>query len=591
MNKYGVAWPDGTPPATIELGAYRMRRDGHHTGLESWEHMYNAAAGLFTPRQYAPHPWVLRRMKAFCTHSWQTWIGPGSTAKSTDAAVCALLHWLSAPDRTTFVVCSTTVTMLEKRIFGELIRFYSLIPGAPGAYRKSETAIVLGDENSKNGIFGVAVLKGTVREALGNMVGLHNTYVGLIIDEMQATRRAAVEAATNLSSSGREFVFLGMGNPESRLDPLGLYSEPADGDWKKLDPDLIEDGWKTKYGWCEFFDGHKCPSITDPHGFDKWPFLLTRKALKQTEDTYGLDSPQYWSQRRGFFPPEGLDRALFSEAFLIHACAFLDAQWASAPVPVAGLDPAFAANGDRCVLRFGMAGSLRVGAGDDAAAHNGICFTDTVVIRLDASEAGSGLPLTYRMAAQIRAECTRRNVIPSCLAMDCTGAQSALADVLESEWGPGILRVQFGGKASDLPANPGTDETGREFYGNRVTELWHVLYRFARAGLIRGLSRDTARELVSRQLTEKLRPVTIEPKTLMKARTGYSPDIADASVVLTALVRERMGYDPDAGRAPVNKSFQKALDMSQVAEDSNSSYEYPVDFDCTEGSYDSECLL
>ena len=50
---------------------------------------------------------------------------------------------------------------------------------------------------------------------------MHNEYVYLIVDEMQATREAAVIAWDNLSSGLVEGGFLGLGNPMSKPDPLG----------------------------------------------------------------------------------------------------------------------------------------------------------------------------------------------------------------------------------------------------------------------------------------------------------------------------------------------------------------------------------
>ena len=536
MIKYNTQWPEGTSDVTIELGAYRIARDGFDTGLPPWEHMYRAACSLFTSRQYARHYWVKRRMRCFCQTPWQTWIGPGSTAKSTDAAMCVLLHWLSAPSRTTCIVCSTTVTMLEKRIFGELIRYHQLIPDAPGTYIKSEAAIKMGDENSKNGIFGIAILKGSTREALGNIVGIHNEYVGLVIDEMQATREAAVEAATNLSSSGREFFFLGMGNPESRLDPLGRYSEPSSG-WEGLHPNTCGEGWVTRYGRCEFFDGYLSPAIVEPNGKAKYHFLLSQDAIDSTRAKYGEDSPQFWSQRRGFFPPEGLDRTIFSESLFVHGHCFDKVVWKHDPTPVAGLDPSFSSMGDRCCLRFGMFGRTI----DNKYA---IELGEKIDIPLKMSK---DTPIAYFIAQNVQSECDKRGVTPANFAMDCTAQQTALADIIETEWGAGIMRVQFGGKASKLQISSDETTVGRDRYQNRVTELWYILHNYILADMVRGLDREAAMELSSRRLTEKLTPVQIEPKTAMKQRTGQSPDDADAIVVLTSLIRERYNILPGAG--------------------------------------------
>ena len=524
---YNIDWPDDVSPVTMELGAYRMSRDGFNTGFPAYEHMFNAAKLLFTEKQYALHPWVKRRMKIFCEHGWATWVGPGAVAKSTDAAMCVLLHWLSAPSRTTCVVCSTTVPMLEKRIFGELVRYYSLIPDAPGKYRRTENAIVLGDENSKNGIFGVAVLKGSTREALGNIIGLHNEYVVLIVDEMQATREAAVEAATNLSSSGKEFIFVGMGNPESRLDPLGRYSTPSAG-WENVHPDTCGEGWETPYGWCEFFDGLKCPNVLEP---GRWPFLLSQTAIDQTISRYGDESPQYWTQRRGFFPPEGLERTLFTPTLFSATGSLGHVVWRTGATPIAGLDPAFSSMGDRCVLQFGE-------WGEDTSRSMRLMLGDTTVIPL---KTDSGEPISFLIARQVGDECRKRGVIPENLAIDCTGSQISLADLLDRELDGHVHRVNFGGKASDIPLAAGDQAPAKDRCRNRVTELWAALHEFVKCQLVRGVSEEMIQELCSRRLSGPLHPMQIETKTVYRQRLGTSPDVADANAVLIALLRERFG--------------------------------------------------
>ena len=60
--------------------------------------------------------------------------------------------------------------------------------------------------------------------------------------------------------------------------------------------------------------------------------------------------------------------------------------------------------------------------------------------------------------------------------MDSTGAGAPFCDVLSNE-GDGfdqILRVSFGGKASDKRVSENSKLIGTELYINRVSELWWV---------------------------------------------------------------------------------------------------------------------
>ncbi len=494
--------------------------------------MVRAIKELWSDRVFRVNSWTERRVRKFCTEptGFFTMWGPSSAGKSTDVAAIVLAHWLSAPQITTCTVCSTTRPALIQRIFGEIVRLYMALDNAPGEYKSSQTAILLGDENTKNGIFGVAVLIGSIKDAMSNMVGKHNRRNVLVVDEMQGTREAAVEAVSNLQG-GEDFHFVGIGNPESRLDPLGRYSEPVDG-WDSINPGVDE--WKTKWGSCIFFDGRKSPAVVEPGGAQKYPYLIKQSDIDQRVKWYGENSPRFWSQSIGFIPPEGLLRTIFSESFFVKHGMIDKAEWDRDWTLVAGLDPSFSSGGDRCVLSFAKVGRDKTGKWK-------IEFTETIDIPM---EMKSDEPLSYSTARKVGELCDARGVVPANFAMDTSGTQTALADIIESEWGRGILRVGFGGKPSDLPVSTEEAVPARERYANRVTELWYTFYQYGRHGHIAGMEVDAIKEFCSRLLLEKINPVCVEPKSSMKGRTGKSPDDADSKVVLTELVRERLGIAP-----------------------------------------------
>ena len=131
--------------------------------------MLRAMRLLWSEREFRISDWTERRVRAFCEEEsgFVTVWGPSSSGKSTDFGAIVLVHWLSAPMITTCTVCSTTRPALVQRIFGEIVRLYLAIgEDKPGEYKSGTTAIVLGDENTKNGIFGVAVLIGNIKAAV-----------------------------------------------------------------------------------------------------------------------------------------------------------------------------------------------------------------------------------------------------------------------------------------------------------------------------------------------------------------------------------------------------------------------------------------
>ena len=288
IRLYGKNWPKGTNQISVELWCYRYDWPVEKGGLGKERHMANCIKILWPETLpngnpgYIWHEWTDIRIHSWCNGSidnWQTWWGPSSSGKSTDAGILLLVDWLSAPHSTTSTVGSTTKQMLEKRIFGEILRYYKMHGDRlPGFHSKSKNAILLGDEDSKNGIFGIAIQKGSDAEVLGNLIGVHNEYNRLILDELQSLRQVAVDAADNLST-GRDFKFLGMGNPQSRLDTLGRYSKPVDG-WGSISP--VDTSWKTEAGECYYFDGLKSPAIKNPK---KYFFLLNQTQIDAVKKT------------------------------------------------------------------------------------------------------------------------------------------------------------------------------------------------------------------------------------------------------------------------------------------------------------------
>jgi len=279
---------------------------------------------------------------------------------------------------------------------------------------------------------------------------------------------------------------------------------------------------------CEFFDGYKCPNVLEP---GKYPYLLSQKAIDDTREAYGENSPQFQSQRRGFFPAEGLERTLFTPTLFDATKSYDPVIWKFEATPVAGLDPAFSSGGDRCVLQF-------ANWGPDSDGIHRLALGDTVVIPL---VAGGEKPMSMMICDSVKTECEKRGVIPENLGMDCTGAQITLADMLDIALKGHIHRVNFSGKASDLPLSANVDTPAREMCRNRVTELWAAFHAFVKSHMVRQLSEEAVPEFCARRLTGSLHPMQVEPKTIMKQRFGASPDIADAHAVITDLLRERFG--------------------------------------------------
>jgi len=488
------------------------------------------------------HPWMDRHIDIWCDTlkehlGFATIWGPAASSKSNTFGICTLVDWWSAPKQTYSVVCSTTQKELKKRIWASIVDHFRLYQDKfPGVLVASRLAIVNDDDveqiahdadSVKAGIYGIAVLQGSTDEAKSNIIGVHLPYVRMVVDEMQATRRAAVEARANLSKGCRDFRFFGLGNPMSRYDVLGEFSEPKKG-WNSIN--VASGKWRTKYGACYHFDGFNSPGISDP---DRYPFLINLAQINKDIDIYGENSADVWTFSRGFIAPEGITRTVLTESFIETYHMRDEPAWMETPIPVAMLDPAFTSDGDKCKLQFAEIGRFITG-------EMGIAFTDDVRIKMDVA---SGMPVIHDIARQTKEECEARGVTHDHLVVDDSGVQSA-ADAIEMEWGPPI-RIQFGGKPSeDMTIDAISDTQCQDEYKDRVTEHWFTLRRFGQYGQIRGMNDETCKQMCIRERMPKVRPKKLMSKADTKEYRGLSPDDADASCMVVEVARHVLGVHP-----------------------------------------------
>jgi hypothetical protein len=584
MIKYGIEFPNNTSNATIELHCYRHNNPLNPHMLPKHKHMEYAIKNLWPEtfpngeKGYIWSPWAYTRLKSWCYNEFQTWWGPAASGKSTDSAVLALTHWMASPTETTIMVCSTSMTDLKTRIWREIVRFHSMLlardPSTPGIKKEMPPTITYEADadsgefvNTINALFGIPIPKGTAQDAIRSVLGKHNTYVALIVDEMQLMHPCAVEAYDNVSTGCKESRFLGMGNPVSRLDSLGKSSEPIGG-WNSISTDMTK--WKTTKGITLFFDGLKSPGIADPK---KYFFLLRQSQIDKMMIDPGPDSPRFWSQRRGFVPPEGLTETVLSENFVHKFKMKEGAFWRIAPKVCVGLDPAFSTGGDKAIY---------------TPADYGLATTGLVQVKFRPHEIinlalTSGEPLTYDLAFKVIEKLIRDGITPSDLSLDTTSSQVTLADIIDVEWKRRMIendelrsgkcrRVDFAGSASDKPFSSVDNTPCNEKFRNKVTSLWFMLREFGLNNQIRGMSDIAIEQFCTRLVSEKIfnGKISIESKREMRNRTGgRSPDEADSAVCVIDHVRFAVGIMPGGtGAGGVGKPIIQMVQQMGMEDES-----------------------
>lgn len=551
IERYGMVWPEGWNYLDVELTAFRyalpeparFKFKGQILLTNSkMDHFKNIVGQLWpmelggkrNPKGFEFHPWANRMTEAACAHRYLGIAGCGSSGKSRWAAMWAIVNWLCAPSETLVIVVSTSLKDARERIWGAIEEYWLGCNGRlPGKLVSSQGRVkfeVPGRAVNPDVLCGLTLVAGDkskAKEAAQNMIGKKASRVILIADEHPELAEAINTAAFSNLSLNPWFQFIGLGNPSSYYDAFGVFIEPKRG-WNSIHSEMDE--WETTRGMCLRFDGHKSPNWLA--GKNIFKYLIKVEDIADARKNMGETSPGYWRMIRGFFCPGGNEQTVFSEADVIKFGGAGAVIWKDEPIHLGALDPAHKTGGDEAIAAFGLYGI------EADTEKRVLLLTEEISLREDVTK--TDVPMNYQIAQQFRDECRRRGVAPEHAALD--GTNIPFADIQSQEWSSKILRVYFGGKATERPLSDYTEEPAHQRCANRVTEIWMAGLELLKNEQLRGMKPALIRQLTSRKVDQKKgvsMQYVVEPKKEMKSRVGFSPDRADAAMILVDLIRER----------------------------------------------------
>lgn len=579
MYLYERHWPAGMSELSIELSCFRSglsEKDGGRGKFGHFKRIVEIQWPATNRRKgFIWHPWAEKMLLEACEQQYLSVSGPAGCGKSDSFAVWALVQWECDPINTKVIVTSTTLSGSRKRIWGSLTDYYmAAADHMPGKLVDSIGIIRTEDEeygvkaSTKSGIELIAgdKTKDAERENIGKLIGIHNERVILIGDEMPELSENLIKAAKSNLSANPYFQFIGIGNPLSRYDPHGQFSEPAAG-WPSIDEHSTE--WETKAGKAIRFDGEQSPNILS--GKTIYKFLPTVADMEQARKDMGPDSLGYWRMFRGFWCPEGTEsQSIYSEVEINEAGATgEDVEWHGTPIPVSACDAAWGPHGDQTVAVFGLFG--RSASGQDV-----LLVTDTINLKEKKSVQKERM---FQIVEQYMRECMKRGVVPANIAYDATGGGAVFGDIMVQLWKDrSFHKVNFADIASDIPVfSAGKMQPANELFADRVSELWFVAKDFLRSKQIYGLTPNIINDMTARREDSTKRGSgagkrAVEAKVKMKKRIKRSPDWGDAFFLLCDLCRFRHKW-----RAGVAKQANKlATDAWRRTKDTLESEDAPA---------------
>lgn len=548
---YGIEFPVGEHPLTIELYCYRYGITEEEGGLGKSGHFREVVNILWGPENEHKHfiwnPWADKMLESALVHKFLSVAGAASSGKSLFYAVYALVNWLCDPANTTVLITSTSMKESRGRIWADVEEWWNAAQkqmgdALPGKLVSSVGMIKFLDptgeikKSDRSGIHLIAGEKRKEKETIGKLIGYKNLRLLFVGDEMPELSAALLEAASgNLDSAEKEwFQFIGIGNPNSIYDPHGLFSKPKGG-WKTITPEVYE--WETANGYCIRFDALQSPNILAGQCIYKW--LPTQAKYDAKKAELGEESLTFWRMWRGFWCPTGGSESVVSEADIIgFDCENDLVRWKDGKfIWFAFLDPGYTNGGDRSVLYF-----AKFGVSEETGLMT-LLFVEYIL--LFENTMNKEVSRNFQIADQFKKECEKRGVDPSCAGVDDTGA-AAFGDIVHERWSKQVVRVNFGGAASKNRVSAHDKTLACDKYKNRVTEIWCSIREYMRGNQIRGICPDLGVELTARRMVKQKSGVIlkslVESKEIMRGRTGKSPDIADAALGLLDVLRSHFHF-------------------------------------------------
>jgi len=525
-------------------------------GAPTRPELFRRIADKLLPNHFEWHEWTNKIVESGCHYPLIGNLGCQASCKTFNWAGFAVVWWLAYPEISSVTFVSTSIKSMRRRGWAEVQKCHTSIPGPRlGNFVDSKMLWQCEKGDDKHAIIGKAVEEGPLHKIADDIKGVHTKRQMIIVDEANAVPEAIWEAITNLFSYPDEFVLVALANPRDRLSLFSRFCEPENG-WGSVGIDSEE--WDGKpqpdYGNMPVriirFDAEKSPNIVEGKIVSK--HLPTKEKVEAARAGSGGQTPSYWTNFRGFPPPEGLTKTVFTESALVAKDAFGSHKFTGRDFRILGaFDPAFG-GGDRPVLRFAKMGEIVGG-------ETGIEWQPPIIIPIDATSKN---PVHFQLADKVRRHCERFKIgtedyscLPENLGIDASGEGGGFCDIVQRIWSPNVIRIEFGGRPSEDSCSMEDIRMACDVYENKSTEMHFRTRDAMNSGQLKGIDRETAIELCNREFDDSGKRIRLMKKLEYRQKFGKSPDFGDSGVIILEVARKR-GFKLAAVGQTINRSFE-----------------------------------
>jgi hypothetical protein len=360
--------------------------------------------------------------------------------------------------------------------------------------------------------------------------------VRALLDEAEEIPIGVWEGVSNLLASawGAEAVKVACAtNPRDVTSKLAQLAEPVNG-WTTLNMDTDKE-WVSSERWNVLrLDGIECENVAQRELI--FPGFLTWDGYQKFALELGGQSPKYLTFGRAMYPLSALQNTLIPYSLLevVIGQYIFDQR----TVGCSGIDLAFE-GGDRIILfvgRYGRAIGFQPLNGQPILWKKPrYCVQADQYYELPKEK-------TIALASSIESRLKALNIHPDWTTCDRTGVGTGAHDALCEQWSPMVRGVMWGSEAGGYKILADDHDYSVEIYDGITTEMYARVRKFLEFGFLAFAPQIATAQLFKELSGRRYQPapkgpsgkprIRLEPKKEFKRRLGWSPDIADALVML-----------------------------------------------------------
>lgn len=473
-------------------------------------------------------------------------LGAAAMGKTYTLICYCLLDWLRDPEFTEIKVISTTAGHAKSQSFSTLQRLYtSAIVPLPGL--TMDGFVGLNPKDRHSAITLVAIPQG--EDGRGVLQGFHPmprtvkhpvfgsmSRVRALLDEAEEVPQGVWEGVSNLLASawGAEAVKVFCAtNPRDVTSRLAQLAEPETG-WSTVNLDTDKE-WRSAEHWSVLrLDGIDCENVAERRLV--FPGFLTWDGYEKFALELGGQSPKYLTFGRGMYPLSALQNTLIPYSLLEAVIGTFIFQGRT--IGCSGIDLAFE-GGDRVILfagRFGKAIGFQPLNGKPALwSKSRYCVQADQYYEVPKEK-------TIALASDLERRCKGLNIHAEWTTCDRTGVGTGTHDALCEQWSGSVRGIMWGSDSGNRKLLADDHDYAIEIYDGIATEMYARVRKLLEFGFLAFAPQIQTGQLFKELSGRRYQPapkgpsgkprIRLEPKKEFKHRLHWSPDIADALVMM-----------------------------------------------------------